>query len=59
VALVGFGRLTARVWPAGDQFVVRPVVHASLAGDHRALDGYRGSVFLAEVERLLQAPEKL
>ena len=36
-----------------------PVVTASLAADHRVSDGDRGSQFLVEVSRLLQAPEKL
>jgi pyruvate dehydrogenase E2 component (dihydrolipoamide acetyltransferase) len=38
---------------------VRPVVVATLAADHRASDGHRGSRFLAAVDRLLQAPEQL
>ena len=59
VALVGFGRLTERPWAADGHIEVRKVIHASLAGDHRAIDGYRGSAYLAEVERLLQEPENL
>ena len=47
VALVGFGGLK-------QQSVV-----ASLAADHRVSDGHRGSLFLAEIARLLQEPEKL
>jgi pyruvate dehydrogenase E2 component (dihydrolipoamide acetyltransferase) len=37
-----------------DQSVV-----ASLAADHRVSDGHRGSLFLSEVAKLLQEPEKL
>jgi pyruvate dehydrogenase E2 component (dihydrolipoamide acetyltransferase) len=59
VALVGFGRLTERPWPVDGRVEVHKVIHASLAGDHRAVDGYRGSTYLAELERLLQEPEKL
>jgi pyruvate dehydrogenase E2 component (dihydrolipoamide acetyltransferase) len=59
VALVGFGRLTERPWPVDGRVEVHKVIHASLAGDHRAVDGYRGSAYLAELERLLQEPEKL
>ncbi|HEY4684985.1 MAG TPA: 2-oxo acid dehydrogenase subunit E2, partial [Dehalococcoidia bacterium] len=59
VALVGFGRLTERPWVVEGRPELRKVIHASLAADHRALDGYRGSVYLAEVERLLQEPESL
>ena len=41
------------------QVVVRPTVVATLAADHRVSDGHRGGLFLAELERLLQAPEAL
>jgi pyruvate dehydrogenase E2 component (dihydrolipoamide acetyltransferase) len=35
------------------------VVTLTLAADHRASDGHRGALFLAEVARLLQSPERL
>jgi pyruvate dehydrogenase E2 component (dihydrolipoamide acetyltransferase) len=38
---------------------VRPVVEATLAGDHRASDGHRGGRYLAAVADLLQRPEEL
>jgi pyruvate dehydrogenase E2 component (dihydrolipoamide acetyltransferase) len=59
VALVGFGRLTERPWVSDGRIEVRKVIHVTLAGDHRAVDGYRASLYLAELERLLQEPEKL
>jgi pyruvate dehydrogenase E2 component (dihydrolipoamide acetyltransferase) len=59
VGLVGFGRLTERPWMVEGRIEARKVIHASLAGDHRAVDGYRGSVYLAELDRLLQEPESL
>ena len=59
VALVGFGKVAERPWVENGQMVVVPVVTASLAADHRASDGHRGAMFLAEIARLLQAPEKL
>jgi pyruvate dehydrogenase E2 component (dihydrolipoamide acetyltransferase) len=60
VASVGFGRVVRRPWVIGeDAIAVRPVVMASLAGDHRASDGHQGGLFLAELERLLQTPEAL
>lgn len=59
VALVGFGKVVERPWLVDRQIVPRPVITATLAGDHRATDGHRGSVFLAAVDRLLQEPEKL
>ena len=37
----------------------RKVIHASLAGDHRAIVGYEASICFAELDRLLPEPEKL
>ncbi len=59
VALVGFGRIGER--PCIEEGTLRaaPVVTVSLSADHRASDGHRGALFLAEISRLLQEPEKL
>ncbi len=59
VALVGFGKIVERPWASGGLVGARPVMMASLSGDHRASDGHRGALFLAAIERLLQEPEKL
>ena len=59
VALVGFGKVTERPWVEDGQVVATPVVTASLAADHRASDGHRGALFLAEIARLLQDPGSL
>jgi pyruvate dehydrogenase E2 component (dihydrolipoamide acetyltransferase) len=59
LALVGFGRIVERPWVAEGRVVARPLVTATLSADHRATDGHRGALFLAVVDRLLQAPEKL
>jgi pyruvate dehydrogenase E2 component (dihydrolipoamide acetyltransferase) len=59
VALVGFGKIVERPWCSDGQVVVRPLIHATLSGDHRATDGHRGSLFLAALDRLLQEPDKL
>lgn len=59
VALVGFGRLAQRPVASEGLLGVRPCVTATLSADHRASDGHRGGVFLAEIDRLLQEPEKL
>jgi pyruvate dehydrogenase E2 component (dihydrolipoamide acetyltransferase) len=59
VALVGFGKLVERPWSSEGQISSRPVITATLSGDHRVSDGHRGGVFLAAVDRLLQEPEKL
>jgi pyruvate dehydrogenase E2 component (dihydrolipoamide acetyltransferase) len=59
VALVGFGKVTEEVWVENGMIGVRPVVHATLAGDHRATDGRTGAEFLDVLNRLLQEPEAL
>jgi pyruvate dehydrogenase E2 component (dihydrolipoamide acetyltransferase) len=59
VAIVGFGRIVERPWVVDGAVVPRPVVSATLSADHRVSDGHRGGLFLAAVERLLQAPERL
>jgi pyruvate dehydrogenase E2 component (dihydrolipoamide acetyltransferase) len=57
--LVGFGRITEQPWADNGMLGVRPVLIASLAGDHRATDGHRGAQFLDALNRHLQSPEKL
>ncbi len=59
VALVGFGRPAQRVVVVDGGIRVATTVGASLAADHRASDGHRGALFLAEINRLLQRPEEL
>jgi pyruvate dehydrogenase E2 component (dihydrolipoamide acetyltransferase) len=59
VALVGFGRIAERPWVCAGKIEARPLLTATLSADHRATDGHRGGVFLAALDRLLQAPEKL
>ena len=59
VALVGFGKLVERPWSSEGQLSSRPVITATLSGDHRVSDGHRGGLFLGAVDRLLQEPGKL
>jgi pyruvate dehydrogenase E2 component (dihydrolipoamide acetyltransferase) len=59
VAIVGFGSLVTRPWCDGDSLVAARVVTATLAADHRASDGHRGSAFLVAVAEHLQRPEEL
>lgn len=59
VALVGVGKVSERPCAVEGQIVSRPIVTATLSGDHRATDGHRGALFLAAVNRLLQEPSKL
>lgn len=53
VALVGFGSIHDEAWPDAGELTIRPTVHASLAGDHRASDGLAGSRFLAQLQAIL------
>jgi pyruvate dehydrogenase E2 component (dihydrolipoamide acetyltransferase) len=59
VALVGFGRILERPWATGGMIGARPIVTATLAGDHRASDGMRGARFLDTIDHLLQEPAAL
>lgn len=59
IAIVAFGRVVRRPWVVGDRVEPRTVVTATLAADHRAVDGRRAGQFLAAIERRLQAPDQL
>jgi pyruvate dehydrogenase E2 component (dihydrolipoamide acetyltransferase) len=59
VALVGFGKITEKPWAENGMIGIRPIVNATLAADHRATDGHRGSQFLETLNRYLQEAEKL
>ena len=59
VAIVGFGKVVARPWVVDGAIGPRSVVTLTLAGDHRVTDGHAGALFLAEIGKLLQEPEKL
>jgi pyruvate dehydrogenase E2 component (dihydrolipoamide acetyltransferase) len=59
VAIVGFGRVMDRAWAVDGEILVRPVLGATLAADHRASDGHTGAVFLRRIETLLTKPRKL
>jgi pyruvate dehydrogenase E2 component (dihydrolipoamide acetyltransferase) len=59
VAIVGFGRIAERPWVVDGALSPRPLVSATLSADHRVSDGHRGGLFLAAVDHLLQAPERL
>ena len=59
VAIVGFGRVVQRPWVLGQTLAVRPLVHCSLAADHRTSDGHLGSQLLAAIAQNLQQPDQL
>ena len=59
VAMIGIGRVVTRPWVVDGAIGPRPVMTLTLAGDHRASDGHRGGLLLAEINRLLQEAEAL
>jgi pyruvate dehydrogenase E2 component (dihydrolipoamide acetyltransferase) len=59
VALIGLGKICERPWAVDGLLGVRPILHATLAADHRVSDGHRGALFLDALATLLAAPEKL
>jgi pyruvate dehydrogenase E2 component (dihydrolipoamide acetyltransferase) len=59
VAIVGFGKVVVRPWVIDGSVGPRSVVTITLSGDHRVSDGHGGALFLAEIAKLLQEPDKL
>jgi pyruvate dehydrogenase E2 component (dihydrolipoamide acetyltransferase) len=59
VAIVGFGRIGQRPWAVDGLIGVRDIVTVTLAADHRASHGHRGSRFLAAIDHALRRPEDL
>lgn len=59
VGLVGFGKVVDQPWVEHGMLGIRPVLTATLAGDHRASDGRTGGQFLDALNKHLQEPEKL
>jgi pyruvate dehydrogenase E2 component (dihydrolipoamide acetyltransferase) len=59
VAIVGVGRVVTRAWIVDGGMVPRSVVTVTLSADHRVSDGHAGALFLAEIGRLLQEPDKI
>ena len=59
VAIVGFGKVAARPWVVDGAIGPRSVATITLSGDHRVSDGHAGALFLAEIGKLLQEPDKL
>jgi pyruvate dehydrogenase E2 component (dihydrolipoyllysine-residue acetyltransferase) len=59
VAIIGIGKVVKWPWIVGGAVVPRSVVAITLAADHRVSDGHAGALFLAEIGRLLEEPDKL
>jgi pyruvate dehydrogenase E2 component (dihydrolipoamide acetyltransferase) len=59
VAIVGFGKMVVRPWVIDGAVGPRSVATITLAADHRVSDGHAGALFLAEIGKRLQEPERL
>ena len=59
VAIVGIGKAVVRPWVIDGAIGPRSVITVTLSGDHRVSDGHAGALFLAEIGKLLQEPDKL
>ena len=59
VAIVGFGKVVTRPWVIDGAIGPRSIVTITLSADHRVSDGHAGALFLAEIGKLLQEPDKL
>jgi pyruvate dehydrogenase E2 component (dihydrolipoamide acetyltransferase) len=59
LAIVGFGAPRTTPTVVGDNIMPRPIVQATLSGDHRASDGSMGGRLLAAIDQHLQKPEAL
>jgi pyruvate dehydrogenase E2 component (dihydrolipoamide acetyltransferase) len=59
VAIVGVGKVVKRPWVVDGAIGPRSVTTITLAADHRVSDGHAGALFLADIGRLLQEPDKL
>jgi len=59
VAIMGLGTPRQAPCVVDGTVVARPMVQASLAGDHRVSDGHRGALLLAAWGELMQRPGEL
>lgn len=59
VASIGFGTPRQGAWVVDGQLLIRTLITASIAGDHRHSDGHRGALFLHRLAECLQTPTDL
>lgn len=57
VALIGLGKIKQMPWTEDGMLGIRPIMTATIAGDHRATDGRVGSQFLETLTQRLQEVE--
>ena len=58
-AIVAVGAVTERPVVRDGQVVARPMMSATLSGDHRIIDGALGAQYLRELKALLEHPMRL
>lgn len=59
VAIVGFGKVVIRPWVIDGAIGPRSIMTMTLSADHRVSDGHAGALFLAEIGKLLEEPDRL
>jgi 2-oxoisovalerate dehydrogenase E2 component (dihydrolipoyl transacylase) len=55
-AILCFGQVRPMPWVVDGELAVRQVTQLSLSFDHRLIDGQLGSMFLADIARVLEDP---
>jgi pyruvate dehydrogenase E2 component (dihydrolipoamide acetyltransferase) len=55
-AILAFGQVRPMPWVVDGELAVRQVTQLALSFDHRLIDGQLGSMFLADVARVLEDP---
>ncbi len=55
-AILAFGAVRDMPWVVDGEIVVRKVTQLALSFDHRLIDGQLGSMFLADIARVLEDP---
>lgn len=59
VAIVGFGKVVSRPWVVDGVIGPRSIMTVTLSADHRVSDGHAGALFLGEIGKLLEEPDRL
>src|SRR4029079_1775962 len=59
IAILGVHKISKRPAVRGDSIVIRDLRNLSISVDHRVVDGYDASRFVAEIKAALEAPASL
>jgi len=59
IAILGVHKISKRPAVRGDSIVIRDLMNLSISVDHRVVDGYDASRFVAEIKAALEAPASL